>query len=387
MKRLVVLIAFALLAPNVATAQTAQPYEVYAITDLTGGASFVGKAVAQMLQVMERLVNRTGGIRGRPVHFVIEDSQSSPAIAVQLYTTILAKNVPIVIGPGFAATCEAVTPLAVNGPVTYCLSNAIHPPAGSYMFSSLASSGDLAVAAIRYYRSLGLKKIAWLNSTDATGSDGDIILRAALALPENRDVSLVAAEHFNPTDISVSAQLARIRASGAQAMIGWTTGSPFGTILRGMTDAGLDIPIVSHAGNVSTAEMEQFSAFLPRQLVLVGYRFLSTDRLPKALQDVRTVFNDSFREAGIKPDVISTIGWDGTLVAISALRKLGPDASAKQVRDYIGSLRDFPGINGYLDFTSGNQRGLTADAALIVRWDKDKQVWVPMSKPGGEPFK
>ena len=35
------------------------------------------------------------------------------------------------------------------------------------------------------------------------------------------------------------------------------------------------------------------------------------------------------------------------------------------------------GINGIMDFTGGNQRGLGANAVLILRWDPSKSDWIP----------
>jgi branched-chain amino acid transport system substrate-binding protein len=384
MRYLAFAIVVCLALPLAASAQSPAPYEVYAILDLTGPAAFVGKAEAQSLEAMEGIVNRSGGIRGRPVHFVVQDGQSNPVTIVQLFNEIAAKNIPIVIGPSIGADCLAVVPLIANGPVSYCLSNAVHPPAGSYMFSALASSGDLAIEAIRYYRSQGWKRIASLDTTDASGKDGDTVIAAALALPENKDVRLVAAEHFNPSDISVAAQLTRIKAAGAQALIGWATGSPFGTLLRGLADGGYDLPVITHAGNVSTAEMEQFAAFLPRQLYLVGYRFLGdSSKEAPAIRSVQNAFTGAFRTMGVTPDVAGGSAWDATLVAISALRTLGTNATPRAVRDYIENLHDFPGIDGLMDFRGGNQRGLNADAALIVRWDAGRKQFVAVTAPGG----
>src|SRR5665213_2534328 len=75
----------------------------------------------------------------------------------------------------------------------------------------------------------GWTKIAILASTDATGQDVDNNMAQMLALPENKSVTVVAHEHYNASDVSVAAQIARIKNSGAQAMIAWTVGGPLAT--------------------------------------------------------------------------------------------------------------------------------------------------------------
>jgi hypothetical protein len=56
----------------------ADPYEIYSIQAMTGGLSFVGKTGSDALQAYEEYFNKTGGINGRPIHFVLQDAQMNP---------------------------------------------------------------------------------------------------------------------------------------------------------------------------------------------------------------------------------------------------------------------------------------------------------------------
>jgi len=58
-----------------------------------------------------------------------------------------------------------------------------------------------------------------------------------LKASENAAVAIVSRDHFTGADLSVAAQVARIKASDAQAVIVWTTGTPFGTVVRSLADA------------------------------------------------------------------------------------------------------------------------------------------------------
>ena len=82
----------------------------------------------------------------------------------------------------------------------------------------MSSSTDIIAAVVRYYRLKGWTRLAVLNTTDATaGQDADKSLEQVLALPENKDVRRVEFQHFNPTDVTVAAQLARIKSADPQA--------------------------------------------------------------------------------------------------------------------------------------------------------------------------
>ena len=88
----------------------------------------------------------------------------------------------------------------------------------------------------------------------------------------------------------------------------------------------------------------------------------------------------------LKADNMTTITWDVAMIVASALRQLGPEASAAQLREYVANLTDFAGINGVFDFKATPQRGLTDDNAIIVRFDPQQKSWIWLSKPGGAPL-
>ena len=91
-------------------APAADPYEITAVLPLTGSVALLGNAVAKSLALLEDRVNKSGGINGRPVKFVILDDQSNPTTSVQLVNRIVASKVPVMIGPSLNATCSAVSP-------------------------------------------------------------------------------------------------------------------------------------------------------------------------------------------------------------------------------------------------------------------------------------
>lgn len=366
----------------------AEPYEIYAILPETGSGAFIGKEEGDSLGVVATVVNKSGGIGGRPIAFTVLDDGSNPSTAVQLLNTLIAKKVSVVLGSGLTALCSAMAPLSTaDGPVQYCFSPGIHPPKGSYVFSASVSTADLAVAAIRYYRLRGMTRLAILASTDASGQDTVRGLTAALALPENKDVKVVAQEYFNPTDMSVAAQISRIKASDAQALIAWVTGTPVGTILRAVNEAALTIPVFTSSGNETYAQMKAYAAFLPKELDFPGPPCLAPDQLPSGpVKNAVAAYVAAFRAAGIQPDFGQSVAWDPALLTVDALKKLGLNATATQIRDYIAGLRSWNGITGHYDFDAVPQRGVGVDSVVLERWDAAHNTWIGVSRPGGVPL-
>jgi len=208
------------------TAIAAEPFDVNVVLSLTGQGAFLGKQLQQSMQLIEGIANKSGGIGGRPLRFVFSDDQTNPQIDVQLFNDFIGKKAAVVIGPSFTAPCLAAAPLVLpSGPVMYCLSPAVHPTHGTNMFTVSASVVDDVSVFLRYFRLHGLTRIGVITSNDATGQDVVRAVNLAMARPENKTMKLVETDRFGLTDISVAAQMSRLKASNPDAIIAWTTGT------------------------------------------------------------------------------------------------------------------------------------------------------------------
>ncbi len=375
--------ALAITVGLVVPAQSADPVDINVIMPLTGGGAFIGKTQQQALQQLEAVENKNGGIKGRPIHFVFLDDQTNPQVTVQLANGLIAKKVPVVLGSSLSGMCKAILPLFVtNGPLNYCLSPAIYPPKGSYGFSASVSTRDLIYATVRFFREKGWTKIAMLSTTDASGQDGDHDLADALTFPENKGVTLVASEHYNPGDVSATAQVAKIKGANPQALIIWAPGTPFGTGLHAVSEVGLDVPIGSTSANMVNDQLKGYAAFAPKYLVFPGLGFAIGMAQEAKVAQAQAVYMNALKAAGLDNSVQRGLTWDAAAITISALRAVGPDASPDAIKNYIEGIKDYPGITGVYNFSSGDQRGLNINGVVMMRWDSTKSAWSAVSKFG-----
>jgi len=349
------------------------------LLSLTGYLAFLGKQEASTLRGIEAIVNRTGGIQGRPIHFAIQDIQSNPVVAVQIGNQLLAQHVPVIIGPEQTGSVAALAPVLKDDVVMYSLSPSFHPPAGSYAFSVSASTRDLAVVGVRFLRQHSVRRIAVISSNDTAGSDNLEQTQYAVSQPENKGLEIVASEHFVISDVNVSAQVARIKASGAQAVYVQTAGSGFGTVLHSLYDAGVDLPVITNAANIVTAQMESYSAFAPKEVYFTGTRYAAQGAArPGPVKDAQTLYYHTMQTEGTPGlDIGPSLTWDAAWIVVDGLRKFGTSMTASQLHNYIENLHGFVGINGIMDFSDGSQRGLTERSVLVVRWDPTNKSWIP----------
>jgi len=388
MKRIAAVLAAALLAMFAPVAQAADQYEINVILPLTGSIAFVGTTQQLAIKAVEAYVNKTGGIDGRPVSFVIQDDQGDPKTALQLAQGLIAKNVPIILGPSSPQDCAAIQPLIEpKGPVFYCLANSGHPVTGGYEFLTLFPYEAQFAVTYRYFRQRGLKKIAYIVSTDGGGQEAEAAMTSQAALPENKDLQFVDKEHFAPGDISVAAQMARIKAANPDVVIFWATGGAAGTLFRSARDAGIDLPAATSGGNMSANFFKQFGPVLPTNLYFAAVPYYAGDAVNTAATNAAIVtLTTALAAENAKPDMIQISAWDPAMVVVDALRKLGPNATAAQLHVYLNNLRGWTGVNGSYDYRTNPQRGVGESNVVMVRWDQQQSKGIAVSKLGGAPL-
>ena len=364
---------------------TEPEYELNVVLSQTGAAGFAGQAEATALSGLEKATNASGGIKGRPLKMVFHDDQSSPQVTVQIVNDLVAKKVPVFIGPTLVAMCSAIAPIVQNGPFAYCMSASLVPPSGSFQFATNPSTTDWITALMRYFREQNFHRIAVLTTTDASGQDGDRITARVAADPANRSLTIVASEHYGISDLSVGAQIAHLKAANPDTYVVWSAGTPTLTAMRGFHDAGLDdAPIGLSPANASYLQMKQMGPIGLKKMIFpsVGVLAPAAIRNPAQRRAIQQLID---AESPTRPDLLSVTGWDPGYVLVAALRHLGPSATAEQLRSYVAGMRGFVATNGSYDFQAIPQRGVGEQNVFISIWDESKGTWIGVHGPSGTP--
>jgi hypothetical protein len=123
---------------------------------------------------------------------------------------------------------------------------------------------------------------------------------------------------------------------------------------------------------------------LPKTYIVAAPRWSSPESIGNGpVKDAVAAYLATIKEVGLQPDMGSSLAYDPGLLIVGALRKLGPDATASQVRDYFLGLYGFAGSNGFYDFRANSERGLTVKDVVVVQYDGARQAWFGVSGPGG----
>jgi hypothetical protein len=147
-------------------AGAADPYELPVIIPMTGSGGFLGKSETTLFSAFETV--REPARRDRRPSDQVRAARRHLESPGRRAADERARRDQ---GPGdrrgiVAATCSAEIPVLKNGPLAFCLSNAVVPPVGGFMYAAMVTTANHVIAGLRYSRLRGLRKIAYIVSTD-----------------------------------------------------------------------------------------------------------------------------------------------------------------------------------------------------------------------------
>jgi branched-chain amino acid transport system substrate-binding protein len=338
---------------------------------LTGANAQYGLQWKQGFDLALDKINAEGGVKGRKVAYVFEDSQSDPRQAVAIAQKFVA-DPRIVIELGDFSSPASMAASAIyqrGGLVQYGFTNS-HPDftkAGDFMWSPSVSQADeqplLAAYAVTR---LGLKRIAILHlNTDWGRTSKDHFGRAAQAL----GAEIVIAEGYQPEERDFRSTLVRARDANPDgfALISY---APDGALIaRSVRQVGLKQPMIAASSVYSPRFIELGGDAV--EGVYTGSRYFPDDPRP----EVREFINGfKAKYGGVEPDAFNAYAFDAMNFAVAAIRHGGPDRRA--IRDAFGQLRDIPSvIFGKATFDIKTRRILGAKNVELVVKDGRFQVW------------
>ena len=99
-------VALGLIAP----AKAQNPITVGVIVPVTGALATYGTPFSDAVTIAMDEVNKAGGVNGRPINLVIEDSQASNTVALNALNRLLQSKPVAMFGPGLGTQILAMMP-------------------------------------------------------------------------------------------------------------------------------------------------------------------------------------------------------------------------------------------------------------------------------------
>jgi branched-chain amino acid transport system substrate-binding protein len=332
-----------------------------AMMPLTGDNAVYGRALRQGMQVAVAEINTSGGVNGRPLQLIYEDTQANPQLGVTAFQKLVdVDKCHLVLGGMFSAVTLAVAPLAERSHVVLLspTSSAVElSTAGDYVFRIYPSDTFDGINAADFsYTTLGARRAAVLPLQVASTV-------AIAKVFQGRFVSLGGAMVFIEThkegEVDFRVQLRRLAEAKPDVVFLPSYLNEMARLLRQHKELGMSQRILS----ISTFND-------PAILNLAGDAaegvIFSTPFFDPAAPDPLTsafvaAYSSAYRES---PNIWAGYGYDAVRVAAKALAGLGARPSGDAIRDALYAIEDFPGVTGNVTFDSNGD--VAKDLRMMV---------------------
>jgi branched-chain amino acid transport system substrate-binding protein len=346
----------------------AEPLKIGMVTTLTGASAESGRYETQGAKLAAEEVNKAGGVLGRPIELVIEDSQSTNPGSVLAFSKLAGdKDIPAFIGPTFSTQIQAIAPdiQRLGKPVMIGGTDPQLTHMGNPWLLRFRPNDTYSARVIADYgvKTLDKKKWAIVHSTDAFGTSG---MKNLVEDLKGMGVEPALVQGYTNNSQDFTPVVLAVKQSGADVMATYMTLPPdLAIFARQLRQLGANIAWVGSPTTVATDSLKLAGPALYGTYAVADF---AADSSPAA-KEFATKYEATYKSA---PDYHGAWTYDAVHVlapAIDNAKSLEP----QKIREAILSVKDYPGVEGTYNF---DQNGDGLRGYNVVKNDNGKIVFI-----------
>jgi branched-chain amino acid transport system substrate-binding protein len=351
--------------------QTGEPIYLGVSGPLTGPNAQYGAQWKQGFDLALDQINGSGGIKGRPLRYIFEDTQSDPKQTVAVAQKFVSdKRIVAELGDFSSPASMAASPIYQRaGLVQFGFTNS-HPDftkTGDFIWSnSVSQAEEQPLNAAFAVKRLGFKRIAVLHlNTDWGRTSKDHLVAAAKAL----GAEIVATEGYLPEEKDFRSTLVRVRDAKPDSLFLESYYADAALLVRQARQTGLTVPIAA-ASSIYSPKFVELGGDAAEG-VYTSSRFFPEDPRP----EVQTFVQAFKAKYGKEPDAFNSYAYD-TIILFGQVLREAPDLERKTIRDTLAKIKDVPSvIYGKASFDTTTRRVAGAKSAELVVKDGRFTLW------------
>lgn len=362
------LVACAPAAPTAAPQSTkpSPPLTIAVLAPFTGPYATVGKPVKETSDMAVADINAAGGIGGRQLQVISEDSGESVTTALNALNKVLEQKPAVVLGATISPHVAAMIPVATKEGVPLFISGtgpSLLDTGSKWVFAINPTDDISAGAATKYaVEKLGVKQLGFMITNDDAGQA--IIKVVQNTLQKYNQTPLV--ELYGPADKDMSAQLLNLKNKGANGILVWGNPLTGPLIVKQAKQLQIGVPILSNIAGYSEAV-----AVLTNDEAQGLYGTATS--LPTLSQDptVQAWVKRYKERYNSDPGGTQTHLYDVYMILAQVMAKTGDDRAA--IQSGLANIKGYKGISGEWTIDS---RGLGRHDVSVVQVQADKSLKV-----------
>jgi branched-chain amino acid transport system substrate-binding protein len=367
------LAAATLLSAGQSWAQDKEKIIVGAVLPLTGVLSPYGKPNLEAIQLAIDEVNNAGGVDGRQIELVVEDTQASNTTAINALNKVLRSEPVAIIGPGLGTQILALQPVTEKAKVTLiggATTPGVTKTGAKYYFRNSGNDAeDKKLMAGFILNDLKKSKVGIVHVMAEWGYQGRDYL--SKELKEQGNLEPVAIASYQPTDKDMTAQIESMNSAGAEVV--FVQGYP--------VDESLTLKKFNQLRGTATyvASASTCKAFL-RELVtaadVAGKYCQAPDVLPTQNERpaVQKFVQDYETRTGFPPDMYIAQDYDAVKMLVDIMKANGVERDA--IRDGFKSTS----YEGILGNYKADEEGTLWHQRVIMKFDDNGKTEVVARK-------
>jgi len=349
-------------------------------TDLSGPAATYGVSSSNAVKMRFDEANDKGGVHGRKIRLVVEDTQYQVPRAVQAGAKLINRDRIFAMVAGLGTPMNNALfkdQLEAGVPNLFPLSAArsMFEPFHKLKFYGAATYVDQVKAGIGYFVTKKGKKTlcAMYQDTDF----GKEVLDGVQAQAEKMKLKLVETATHKPTDQDFTAQITKLKAAGCDLVV-------LGTIVRDSivpyaTARKIGWTDVDFLGSAATYDMFVAAA---QGGVTEGLYAMGLTDMPyrDTLSPTAQAWFDRYKERyKVEPNIGAIYGHVAADLTMVALEKTGPELTVDNFVRALESIRGYKDIfNGpEVNFGPDKHQGASSSFLAVVKGGR----WVRLTEP------
>ena len=337
-----------------ATAALAQePVKVGIVLPISGqNAQYVKQYMVAAHEMAVKDTNDKGGVLGRKIELVVEDSRTDPSSAVSALRKLADVDKILASFSGFTPLTMPQLPIAEEKRIIVVAPSTEHPDLTKSKWAvrmtptadkSGIKTGQLAIGH-------GMKTAALIVEDNESIR---ITERAFRAEFEKLGGKVVQSESFKNQDTDVRGQLTKLRAARPDALyIVTSTGRPMALVLKQINEVGFKPKQIFANHLIEDKEVRAIGGEMAE-----GVIYTSLNVAPAFAKRVKD-------QLGYDPDANFGKHYDASMLLFDAIRRAGSVDAAK-VRDAIYSYGKFSGVLGEFVFDGSGEPGILPSTKIV----------------------
>ena len=338
-------------------------YRIGVMEPLTGPGETYGTVAIQSKTIAVEDINAAGGIDGRPLELVVEDSKCGAQDAINAYNKLTdVDGIRIILGTSCSGAMLGVAPLAERDGVILFSGLASNPDianAGDYIFRTQISDIEVGESTGDILWSDGIRNLATITE-ETDYAEG--LRRITVERFEQNGGSVAAAERFGSDSTDFRSQLTKLFNASPDALhVAVQSEFAGGTVIKQARELGFAGPIYGDTISVGATALEIAGDAATGMKAITA----APDPENELAQDLLARFRERFEYVTLPWHLGSA--YDTVNIAAECLRRTGDDQDADGFRDCLYEITWSGAIgDGYSFDSDGEVVGLSRSVVEVL---------------------